>query len=436
MPIEIRLPQLGESTTHARLSLWLKREGEHVTRGDVIAEVETDKTSVEIEAPADGILVSIRIAAGTERVPVNEVLAVLDAASRAATERIAASVVEPAAVRSSLEPSVAPVSHASSSASNEGAAGAGTPSAASVPQDDPRAPASPLARRMAAVAGVDLGTLAGSGPGGRITRADMDARLGGPAAVAEASTPASGRVASHASGEPVPPSVVDPSQYTIAPLSTLRRVTATRLTHAKQQIPHFYLRIECSMDHAARARTEINRQRTDKLSFTAFTLRAAALALRKVPAANAMWVDGAVHLYRAVHLAVAVNTPSGLIAPVVRGVEQKSVLALHDEVRALAERARLGTLNPDEYSGGTCTVSNLGMFGVTSLYPIINPPQTCILGIGAIEERPVVRSGAIAVGLMMTCTLAADHRALDGATGAALLAAFRDLIQEPWALLM
>lgn len=294
--------------------------------------------------------------------------------------------------------------------------------------------ASPLARRMAHAAGIALATIRGTGAGCQVTRADVDAVLI-PANTASPARP-SARVAPT---QPAPLFALpadEASRYDLTPLSTMRRVSAERLTQSKQQIPHFYLRVECAMDGVTRARNEINARQADALSFTAFTLRAAALALRKVPAANAMWADGAVRLYKTVDLAVAVNTQAGLIAPVVRSAEQKSVVALNAEIRALAERARNGRLKPEEYNGGTCTVSNLGMFGVTSLYPIINPPQTCILGVGAIEERPVVRDHAPAVGLMMTCTLAADHRALDGATGAEFLAAFRELIEDPWLLLL
>jgi pyruvate dehydrogenase E2 component (dihydrolipoamide acetyltransferase) len=208
------------------------------------------------------------------------------------------------------------------------------------------------------------------------------------------------------------------------------------LTAAKQSIPHFYLRIECAMDALARIRADANARGADKLSFTVFALRAAALALKKVPAANAMWDDGVVRRYKPVDLAVAVNTPNGLIAPVIRNAETKSISVLNQEMRVLAERARAGRLRPEDYSGGTCTVSNLGMFGVTSLYPIVNPPQTCILGLGAIEERPIVRDHALGVGQMMTCTLSADHRALDGAVAAEFLAAFRQLIEDPWSLLL
>ena len=427
MPIEVRLPELGESITHAKLSLWLKKEGERVSRGDVIAEVETDKTSVEIESPADGVLSAIHVPAGTDKVAVHQLLALL--ADEAGPSALAADDGPPAA-----DASETPAEERMAAAPFQPSTVALPPRAASAPTaDDSAIAASPLARGMAHAAGIPLGSIEGTGPGGRVTRRDVEAVLGQKRSAGASQL----RIASPAVAAPafVLPAD-DPSRYELTPLSTVRRVTAERLTQSKRNIPHFYLRVECAMDAVSRARDEINARASEKLSFTAFTLRAAALALRKVPAANAMWADGAVRLYRNVDLAVAVNTPSGLIAPVVRNADEKSVVAINRDIRALAERARLATLKPDEYSGGTCTVSNLGMYGVTSLYPIVNPPQTCILGIGAIEERPVVHDHALAVGLMMTCTLSADHRALDGATGAEFLAAFRELIEDPWLLLL
>ena len=217
-------------------------------------------------------------------------------------------------------------------------------------------------------------------------------------------------------------------------LSTMRRVTAERLAQAKQTIPHFYLQIDCAMDMVVRARKELMERGEDSVSVTAFVVRAAALALQRVPIANSAWIDGMVRLYKHADIAVAVNTPSGLVAPILRRAETKSLATIAEELRSLAERGRNGRLRPDDYAGGSFTVSNLGMFGVTSLYPIINPPQSCILGIGALEARPVVREGALAVGTVMTCTLSADHRAMDGAAGAAFLAAFRQLIEHPIAL--
>ena len=428
MSIEVRLPELGESITHARLSVWLKREGDRVNRGDILAEVETDKTSIEIESPADGVLMSVRVPAGTEKVRVHEVLALLEAAGGVSAGPAIVGAEPPGET-----PRITPVSPAPSPVS---VAEAAAQAPALVPADPVGAEpfASPLAKRMAHAAGIPLASIRATGPGGQISRADVDSVLAPTSASAPVRRPAPPVVPSPAS-----PLVAsdDESRYDLVTLSPMRRVSAERLTQSKQQIPHFYLRIDCAMDGVAGARAQINAGANgDPLSLTAFTLRAAALALRKVPAANATWADGAVRLYKTVDLAVAVNTPSGLIAPVIRSAEQKSVVALNAEIRALAERARNGKLLPTEYTGGTCTVSNLGMFGVTSLYPIINPPQACILGLGAIEERPVVRDHAPAVGLMMTCTLAGDHRALDGATGAAFLPAFRELIEDPWLLLL
>jgi pyruvate dehydrogenase E2 component (dihydrolipoamide acetyltransferase) len=433
MSIEIRLPQLGESITHAKLSLWLKKEGERVSRGDVIAEVETDKTSVEIESPGDGILSHIHVPAGTDSVAIDELLAVLDSG----TQDVPSNAADESARRES--PHVVHLADARSSERTAAAVAAvpvaaGSHDPAPVARFQPDVAASPLARRMAYAAGLSLSAIRGTGSGGRITKEDVDAALG-PASQkpAPAGRPAS-PVTTRGAAFPLPAD--DSTRYELEALSTMRRVSAERLTQSKQNIPHFYLRVECSMDEVSRVRDQLNARAAEKLSFTAFTLRAAALALKRVPAANAMWADGSVRLYKVVDLAVAVNTPSGLIAPVVRNADEKSVVTINREIRELAERARAGRLKPEEYTGGTCTVSNLGMFGVTSLYPIINPPQTCILGVGAIEERPVVRDHALAVGRMMTCTLAADHRALDGAIGAEFLSTFRQFAEDPWALLL
>jgi pyruvate dehydrogenase E2 component (dihydrolipoamide acetyltransferase) len=431
MAIEVRLPELGGSITHAKLSTWLKQAGDLVTQGEAIAEVETDKTSIEIEAPGNGVLSAIEVAAGTDHVAINDLLAIISAARVPA---IAGVSVAPEPVATAPAVSAAPPGederptpalhpHAAETAMGE--ASEPSPNEADIA-------ASPVARRMAYAAGVRISTLTGTGPLGRIMKADVE-RVLAPRPPAPGWPPSDrGRTAPPA----VPTPQDNPERYDRVTLSPMQRVAAERLTAAKQAIPHFYLHIECAMDAVARIRADANARGGDKLSFTIFALRAAALALKKVPAANAMWDNGTVRRYKTVDLAVAVNTPSGLIAPIIRNAEAKSISALNQEMRALAERARVGRLKPEDYSGGTCTVSNLGMFGITSLYPIINPPQTCILGLGAIEERPVVRDHAVGVGLMMTCTLSADHRALDGAVGAEFLAAFRQLIEDPWSLLL
>lgn len=423
MSIEVRLPDLGGSITHAKLSTWLKREGETVSRGEPIAEVETDKTSVEIEAPGDGVLGDIQVPAGTDHVAVNDLLAIISAdgwtaapapaAAAAPAEEAPAPASVPVNGRQETVPSAAPTDQSA-------ARGGGSDAAVA---------ASPLARRMAQATGIRLSTLTGTGPNGRITKRDVEAVLQPRADARSVASAAALPPAAHAPDD-------DPARYERVTLSTMRRVSAERLAASKQTIPHFYLHVDCAMDAVSRIRNDVNARGGEKLSLTAFAVRAAALALKKVPAANAMWDNGAVRLYKPVDLAVAVNTPSGLIAPVIRNAHEKSVTVLNQELRDLAERARGGRLRPEDYSGGTCTVSNLGMYGISSLYPIVNPPQTCILGLGAVEERPVVRDHALAVGLVMTCTLSADHRALDGAVGAELLGAFRQLIEDPWSLLL
>jgi pyruvate dehydrogenase E2 component (dihydrolipoamide acetyltransferase) len=432
MSIEVRLPELGESVTHAKLTAWLKREGDRVSAGEPIAEVETDKTNVEIEAPAAGVLETIHVRAGTDRVPVNELLALIadrapadQTGSADAMSRSGSLEREHSSGPTLLKPDPPPEGDRPRPALAKERPIV-VPGVAGPDSSQSAIPRSPLAARMADAAGLSLADIPGSGPGGRITKNDVDAVLRPPnhAQVAVSSPVA------------VPRLVEDSAAYDVRPLSPMRRVAAERLLHAKQTIPHFYLQTDCAVDQVSRIRQELNARADEKLSVTIFVIRAVALALRKVPAANSTWVDGAVRVYHSADIALAINTPSGLIAPVIRQVEQKSLLMIAHEVRALSERARAGRLKPEEYSGGTFTISNLGMYGVTSIYPIINPPQSCILGVGAIEERPVVRDHAVGVGSMMTCTLSADHRAIDGATGAEFLAAFRKLIEDPWALVL
>lgn len=400
----VRLPDLGTGVPKAKLIAWLKREGEAVAIGDPIAEVETDKTTVEIPSPASGVLARIAVPAGTEDVALDALLAYI------------ADIDDASAGRTTVSTTAAPTSGTAPrserrqpSPSAEVMAVARAPIEALAPAlvaTGPTPPSSLFVQRMVEAAGLSLGQLSGSGTGGRIMRGDIEAAL-----------------------NTAPPDLGPPQ-----PLSALRRVTGERLTHAKQTIPHFYLRTECRMDHVARARHEFNARNDIKLSFTAFVVRAVALALRDVPAANTWWIDGRVRACTTVDVAVAVMTPAGLIAPVIRRADERSVVTAAQELDALAERARAGKLLPDEYANGSFTISNLGMYGVTGLYPIINPPQTCILGVGAIEERAITNDGAVVAGLMMTATLSADHRALDGVTGAEFLAAFRRRIEDPWRL--
>lgn len=416
MTIEVLLPELAEGMAAAKLTVWLKREGQPVTAGEPIAEVETEKTSVELEAPASGVLERIAVSAGTEGIPVGTVLAVIargvasadPAALPVAPARSASnqSLVSLPQARPDLAPAPPEASHGIRS----------TP--------DTAVAASPLAMRMATLAGLDLGDLAAASGGSAITKADVNAALrqrsGSPKPV-----PATA-IAS-------PPST--PGSYQDLPLSGMQRVAAVRLQQAKQTIPHFYLEVDCRVDSLVELRARIN-EGAVKVSITDILVLIASRALATVPAANASWVEDRVRVYASVDIAVAVATPKGLIAPIVRGAERKSLATISRELADLAARARLGQLKPDEYSGGTFTISNLGMFGVTRITPIINPPQTAILGTGAIDERPVVADGRLCAGKVMSCTLAADHRALDGATGAQFLGEVRRLIENPSSLVL
>jgi pyruvate dehydrogenase E2 component (dihydrolipoamide acetyltransferase) len=283
---------------------------------------------------------------------------------------------------------------------------------------------------MAAIAEIDLAAIAGLENGRRIGKADVEReisrRRGGPTPRPTAQ-PASAQSAAGNS-----PIASTPAGFEDTPLSAMRRVTAVRLQQSKQTIPHFYVRIDCVLDALMELRARVNANgMAGKLTVTDFVVRAAALALRRVPEANSSWIDTGVRVYDRADIAVAVNTAEGLITPVVRDADRKNLETISRELKALSERARAGRLQPAEYSGGTFTISNLGMHGVTSLYPIINPPQSCILGVGAVEERPIVIGGQLAVGRVLSCTLAADHRALDGATGARFLTELRRYLEDP-----
>jgi pyruvate dehydrogenase E2 component (dihydrolipoamide acetyltransferase) len=387
VPIEVRLPQLAESMKAARLAVWLKREGDLISAGEPIAELETDKTNVELEAPGSGVLQRIVVAAGTESLEVGGLLAV-----------IAEGEVETVSEPTVREPSGDP---------------------AGAPRSDERIAVTPLARRMAIVAGVDLGEIRGSGPAGRVGKVDVE------------------RVLRERRGVRAVPAAAPGMGFDEQPLSQMRRVTAARLTEAKQTVPHFYLQIDCNVDALLEVRARIREADPGlELTLTDCVVRAAALALGKVPLANSAWAETAVRVYDSAHIAVAVNTPAGLITPVIRSAETKGLATISRELKGLTDRARAGQLQPEEYTGGTFTISNLGMYGITSLYPIVSPPQSCILGIGAAVERPVVREGAVTVGTVMSCTLSGDHRAIDGATGAELLAEFRRRIEQPWLLMV
>lgn len=423
MTIEFRLPEVSESMASARIAQWLKREGDLVTAGEPLLEIETDKTTVEVEAPASGRLGRILVTAGAGGLAAGQVLSTIQAVVPGAP---------PAPAHAPPAPAVTAPKAAAVPIATPAAPSAEPPADRKGRPDEPVL-ATPLARRMAVVLGLDLNGIAGTGTGGRIVKADVERLIAPvPPTIPPLATRAdTGR--RPAGTENVAPDAAFADQ----PLSAMRRVTAARLLQSKQTIPHFYLEVECVVDELMGVRQRLAASDPPiNLTLTDFAVRAAALALRKVPAVNASWAGEAVRRHEAADICVAVNTPSGLIAPIVRSADRKTLGAISAEIRTLAARARAGQLRPDEYAGGTFTISNLGMFGVTSLYAIVNPPQSAILGIGATRIQPVVRDGLVTTGTMMTCTLSADHRVIDGAEGAQWLAEFRKLIEQPWLLLV
>ncbi|HZF32368.1 MAG TPA: pyruvate dehydrogenase complex dihydrolipoamide acetyltransferase [Candidatus Angelobacter sp.] len=423
MPIEILMPALSPTMTEGNLAKWLKNEGEPVKPGDVIAEIETDKATMEVEAVDEGRIGKIVVPAGSQGVKVNQVIALLleEGEDASALAKAATLVPKPAAPAATPAPAAAPAAVAQQPAA--------APASAAAPTGE-RTFASPLARRMAQQAGLDLTRLNGSGPHGRIVKADIDAALarGVPAAkpaVAPAAAPA-----------PTPPAFGLPA-FTEQPHSMMRKVIARRLVESKREAPHFYLTLDCNLDRLLQLRQEINAKREkDKISVNDFVIKASALALKQVPAANASWTETAVRLYQAADVSVAVATPGGLITPIIRSADGKSLSTISREMKDLAARARENKLKPEEYQGGTFSVSNLGMFGIREFAAVINPPQGAILAVGAGEQRPIVKDNALAIATMMSCTLSVDHRVVDGAIGAEFLAAFKKLIEDPLSMLI
>jgi pyruvate dehydrogenase E2 component (dihydrolipoamide acetyltransferase) len=429
MPIEILMPALSPTMTEGNLAKWLKNEGEAVKAGDVIAEIETDKATMEVEAVDEGKLGKILVPAGSQGVKVNQPIALLleegeDASALAKAPTAAPKAAPPAAAPAAAASAPAPA------AQRPAAAPAAAP-APVAPAAGERIFASPLARRMAQQAGLDLTRLNGSGPHGRIVKADIDAALArGVPGAPSAAKPALG------APPPAPPAAGLPA-FTEVPHSMMRKVIARRLVESKREAPHFYLTLDCNIDRLLQLRQEINAKREkDKISVNDFVIKASALALKQVPAANASWMENAVRLYQAADVSVAVATPGGLITPIIRSAETKSLSAISAEMKDLAARARENKLKPEEYQGGTFSVSNLGMFGIREFAAVINPPQGAILAVGAGEQRPIVKDNALAIATMMSCTLSVDHRVVDGAIGAEFLAAFKKLIEDPLSMLI
>ncbi|BBK42905.1 acetyltransferase component of pyruvate dehydrogenase complex [Allostella vacuolata] len=445
MPIPILMPALSPTMTEGNLAKWHKKEGDTVKAGDVLAEIETDKATMEVEAVDEGRIGRILVAEGSQAVKVNTEIALLleDDEEDSALDG-GAKAPAPAKAEAAPAPAAAPAKPA-----------AGKPAEAK--SSDERIAASPLARRMAAQAGIDLAGLTGSGPNGRIVKSDIEAARGkapapaasaaprpaeaappaAPAAKAPAPAAAAAAPAAPAAGKDHVALLAGGIPYRLDAHTSMRRTIARRLTESKQQVPHFYLSVDCTIDRLLATRKELNgRSDAYKLSVNDFVIRASALALRKVPAANASWSDDGILMWEQVDVSVAVAIPNGLITPIIKKADQKGLATISEEMRDLAARAKDGKLKPEEFQGGTFSISNLGMFGIPTFSAIINPPQACILAVGAGEQRPVVKDGALAIATQMTCTLSVDHRVVDGAIGARFLAAFKGYIEDPLSMLL
>jgi pyruvate dehydrogenase E2 component (dihydrolipoamide acetyltransferase) len=435
MPINILMPALSPTMTEGNLAKWLKKEGDTVKSGDVIAEIETDKATMEVEAVDEGKIGKILVPAGTEGVKVNDVIAVLLEEGESEKDIGATPKSNPEPAPRAAQAKAPPAAPAPQPAAPKAA-----PAAAPAPTPRPstggnRVFASPLARRIAEQQGIDLGAVQGSGPNGRIVRADLDKAPKGKAAPAAGQKPATLPSAPSFGGFGEP-------EFELIPHTTIRKTIARRLQESKQFVPHFYLTVDCELDRLLALREDANAGSTKegpnayKLSVNDFMIKAFAIALKQIPKANASWSDEGIKQYKTSDISVAVAIPNGLITPIIRGAESKTLTQISAEMKELAGRAKAGKLKPEDYTGGSGSLSNLGMFGVKSFSAIINPPQATILAIGAGEQRAVVKNGQLAVATVMSATLAVDHRAVDGALGAELLAAFKRLVESPAAMLV
>ncbi|HTN11969.1 MAG TPA: pyruvate dehydrogenase complex dihydrolipoamide acetyltransferase [Acetobacteraceae bacterium] len=432
MATNILMPALSPTMTEGTLARWLKREGETVRAGDVIAEIETDKATMEVEAVDEGVLGRILVADGTEGVKVNEPIAVLVDKGEAVPEA-AAPAAKAGAAKNGAAKNGAPKAEAPKAEAPKAEAPKAAP--APVAAAGGRVVASPLAKRMAKQAGLDLSGMAGSGPGGRIVRVDVEAALaGGRAAPVAAAAPAE-------APKPAAP-VTMTAPHTLVPHSTMRRVIARRLVEAKSTIPHFYVTMDIEIDALLKLRSQLNAKSPKdgagafKLSVNDLVIKAAAVTLRRVPRVNASWTEDAIALYDDVDISVAVSIPEGLITPIVRRADQKGLAAISNEMKDLGARAKSGKLKPEEFQGGGFSISNMGMYGVRDFSAIINPPQAAILAVSAGQPRPVVKDGALAIATVMTCTLSVDHRVVDGALGAEWMAEFKRIMEDPMSLML
>lgn len=421
-----RMPEVTTGEKEGTIAAWKKQEGDKVSVGDCLAEIESDKAVIELNADRDGVM-GRQLAAAGQPVAIGAPIGVLLAEGETAVDVDAliagSSGATAAAPNVDDETGIAADTPIPGSEMKPGAAEKSSP----VPSGERRLFASPLARRLARERGIDLRGLQGSGPNGRIVKRDIEAATAAPTAPPAPAPAVAPAIASTAAAAP---------GATDIPHSAMRRIIAQRLSESKATIPHFYLTADCRMDQLLALREQINTIAPRKLSVNDFIVRAVAVALKATPSANVGWMDSALRQYAQADIAVAVATDNGLITPIIRQAEVKSLAAISAEIADLAERARAGRLQPEEYQGGSFTVSNLGMYGVTEFAAIINPPQAGILAVGAVQAQPVVEAGELKVAQVMRVTLSVDHRAIDGAVGAQWLAAFKRLLENPLTILL
>ncbi|MBR0775749.1 pyruvate dehydrogenase complex dihydrolipoamide acetyltransferase [Bradyrhizobium diazoefficiens] len=447
MPINILMPALSPTMEKGNLAKWLKKEGDKVKSGDVIAEIETDKATMEVEAIDEGTIAKILVPEGTQDVPVNDVIAVLagegedvkaagvaksgaSAAPPKSAERPAEKAPEKAAEKApeklaEAPKPAAPAPQAAAAAQSNGQGG--------------RVFSSPLARRIAKEAGIEIARITGTGPHGRVVARDVEEAKSGKGLKAPAAAPSGAPSIAPTMSDKQILSLFEPGSYDIVPHDGMRRTIAQRLTASIQNVPHFYLTIDCDIGKLLAAREEINaaapkdkeKKPLYKISVNDFVIKAMAVALQKIPNCNVSWTESGMVKHHHSDVGVAVAMPGGLITPIIRKAETKTLSAISNEMKDFASRARARKLKPEEYQGGTTAVSNLGMYGISHFAAVINPPHATILAVGTSEERPVVRGGKIEIAHIMSVTLSCDHRAIDGALGAELIGAFKQLIENP-----
>jgi pyruvate dehydrogenase E2 component (dihydrolipoamide acetyltransferase) len=423
MPIKVLMPALSPTMAEGNLVRWHKKEGDTIKAGDLLAEIETDKATMEVEAVDEGQLGRILVPAGTENVKVNSLIALIleEGEDTASLEKIKADNIPSSSGTASPQKAAQPTVASSAPAPVSQSPAAAVPAQPSETAGG-RVFASPLAKRMAAQKGINLQQVKGSGPHGRVIKADLE------------KAPAS--LSSAPSLQPVGPVVASDGlfpAYEEVKLSNMRKIIAQRLKESKQTVPHFYLTIDCEIDTLLKARQDLNErlEKDAKISVNDFVIRACALALRNVPDANAAWGDSHIKKFRNADIAVAVAIDGGLVTPIIRKAEEKSLFEISKQSKELIQKARAGKLAPEEFQGGTFSLSNLGMYGIREFAAVINPPQGCILAVGAGEERPVVKNGKLEIATVMSCTLSADHRVVDGAVAAEFLKEFKRLISSP-----